>query len=272
MLLISIYTGVHEEAILLPRMIVASPHQDRIAFYGQYIDDGFMIVYGEDEDEVLTFCKDTIKIGSLELTWEISSMSLSFLDMLIYVEPTDKSLQWKPFRKARNNLERIPFASHHPFDVKRGTFYGEMTRMAILSLNAANYVDTIKDLSSIYVQRGYPHPLVQKWIKEQTFKRWHNRFGPPVPKSGSGSLNSYVDPNTKKLLVLKSYFNPVWEPFNVHELARIITTEWTRLLVHQEHNLSRLMNSGSSRAQRVGASQSSTGERSVDNCHSLVIY
>ena len=261
----NIYAGVHEEACILP----AGQHQDRIAFYGRYIDDGFMIVYGEDKDEVLTFCKNTIKIGELELTWEVSETSLAFLDMLIYIEPSDKSIQWKPFRKSRNNLERIPFASHHPFDIKRGTFYGEMTRMAILSSNAANYIDAVKDLSSIYIARGYPVSLVKKWVKEQTSKRWHNRFGKPVvPRVPS--LDSIVDDSTKKLLVLKTHFNPVWEPFNVHELARIITEEWVRQLSNQESRISNLVRSGMPGRRRPAPVSSFLGERSVGPRDQLV--
>jgi hypothetical protein len=82
------------------------------------------------------------------------------------------SLQWKPFCKARNNLERIPFASHHPADIKCGTFLGEMLWMAVLSSSPANYLDALADLSKIYLVREYPYPLVTKWLKENSSKRW----------------------------------------------------------------------------------------------------
>ena len=139
----NIYAGVHEEKILL------SPGNIRTILCSTVII--FMIIYADDNDDCLEFCKRTIKIGNLELTWEISEMTMSFLNMLIYIELTDKSLQWKPFCKSRNNLEQIPFTSHHLFDIKQGIYYGEITHMAILSSNPANYIDTIKDLSSIYI-------------------------------------------------------------------------------------------------------------------------
>jgi hypothetical protein len=105
----------------------------RIPFYGRYIDDGFMIVYTNSPADTLVYAQSLVAFKGIKLTWEVSERSLNFLDLMIYVDPISMSLQWKPFRKARNNLECIPFASHHPADIKRGTFLGEMSRMAVLS-------------------------------------------------------------------------------------------------------------------------------------------
>ena len=194
----NIFASVQEEVFLEKEQNTSC----RIPFYGRYIDDGFMIVYAESAADALAHAQSVVAFHGLELTWEVSERSLNFLDLMVYVDPVTMKLEWRPFRKARNNLERIPFASHHPIDVKRGTFLGEMSRMAVLSSSSANYLDALSDLARIYIARGYPFPLVKKWIKENSARRWANRFS---EKRTSGVTDDLA---ASKLLVLKSTFDP----------------------------------------------------------------
>jgi hypothetical protein len=214
----NIFAAVQEEVFLERDQL----SNRQIAFYGRYIDDGFMIVYAPTSADALAYAQSVVKFHGLELTWEVSDRSLNFLDLMVYVDPVTMKLNWRPFRKARNNLERIPFASHHPIDIKRGTFLGEMSRMAVLSSSSANYLDALSDLARIYLARGYPFALVKKWIRENSAKRWANRFSEKSPSGVTGgSLSS-------KLLVLKSTFDPAWEEFNVHELEDIVVKQWVK--------------------------------------------
>ena len=103
----------------------------RIIFYGCYINDCLSIIYADSEDEALNII-NKLKIGPCIIEWNLSQWSQLFLDMLLFVDKNN-CLQHKPFRKARSHQERIPWISHHPFDVKRGTFIGEMSRLATLS-------------------------------------------------------------------------------------------------------------------------------------------
>ena len=56
-----------------------------------------------------------------------------------------------PYRKAGNYQERVPWISHHPLDVKRGTFIGEMSRLATLSITLSVYKDAIRGLVALYI-------------------------------------------------------------------------------------------------------------------------
>ena len=194
-----------------------------VVFYGRYIDDVFFIVEANSPDHALEICQN-LKIGYgdniLDLTWEVSRYSLPFLDMSIFIEPGNK-LGWRPFRKTRNLLERIPYSSHHPLDVKRGTFQGEMTRLAVLSSDASLYLESLQELADVYISRGYPDVLIRKWLKENAGRRWKNRFE---------DRNSDSTP-ASKLLLLKTIYNPVWDKFNVHALAKVITDEWVERIV-----------------------------------------
>src|SRR5436190_21561313 len=149
-----------------------------------------------------------------------------FLDLLVYLDPTDGSVQHKPFRKQRNHLERIPWISAHPKDVKRGTFIGEMSRLATLCSRFESYREALDDLVLIYVSRGYPVELVRAWLKDNTMKRWINRLGESAFE--------------RDAFVLKSVFNPAWEAFNVHELGQTVAQSWSEPLSHMKGSVDRL--------------------------------
>ena len=149
--------------------------------------------------------------------------------MTIYIDPLTGKIEHRPFRKARSHLERIPFVSHHPFDVRKGTFLGEMSRMAVLSSTPVNYVQALEDLQSIYIARGYPPDLVRRWTKDNITKRWIARLqgtnkDDHATVSSSGVVSGTNHNNT--LLILKTVFNPVWDSFNIHELSDVVVNHW----------------------------------------------
>ena len=109
-----------------------------------------------------------------------------------------------------NHKERIPWASNHPKDVKKGTFIGEMSRMAVLSSKPEHYLEAIRELKALYVARGYPIDLVSKWIKEHCSKRWENR-------------HHEVNQDPGQPFVLKTHYNPAWSTFNIQDLSKCIT-------------------------------------------------
>jgi hypothetical protein len=93
-----------------------------IAFYGRFIDDGSMILYADNAKHALSYAKKLVQFGELTLMWEVSDYSLSFLDMTIYIDQVTGKIEHRPFPKAHSHLEQIPFVSHHPLDVHKGTF------------------------------------------------------------------------------------------------------------------------------------------------------
>jgi hypothetical protein len=132
-----------------------------------------------------------------------------------------------PYRKAGNHQERIPWISAHPLDVKRGTFLGEMSRLAVLSSTMETYLEALRDLISLYIHRGYPADLVHKWYNSNILKRWNEKLeNRPVP--------------TADTLVLKTEYNLAWNYFNAHQLGQTIFnywSEWLRRADTGSHNL-----------------------------------
>jgi hypothetical protein len=140
--------------------------------------------------------------------------------MLVYIDPITNQIEHTPFRKKLNHTERIPFASHHPKDVKKGTFLGEMSRLATLSSKRSHYLDAIRELGLLYIARGYPPDLVNSWIKNYLAIRWSNRLS--EPHKGAESV-----------FVLKSTFNRVWSRFNVQELGQLVKEKWITELLNE---------------------------------------
>ena len=158
-----------------------------------------------------------------EIGWEVSEWHTAFLDLLVYLDPADGSVQHKPYSKPMNHRERIPWASAHPKDVKKGTFTGEMSRLAVLSSKPEHYLEALADLQNLYIARGYPTDLVRKWTKENSNKRWLNRHNKSEPSG--------------EVFVLKSKYNPAWTAFNIHELQNTVVTSWRSSLLKYEGNM-----------------------------------
>lgn len=200
--------GAHFENLVMEDEFMTG----RMPFYGRFLDDVLGVVYAQTHDEALDIAK-RIAFEDVEVEWSASEWHTPFLDMFVYIDPISKQIEHKPYRKPLNHRERIPWASHHPKDVKKGTYVGEMSRLATLSSTIEHYSDAIGDLRSLYVARGYPPDLVKKWTRENYGIRWKNRLNEPK-SSPSGAF------------VLKSHFNPAWSAFNVHEMGKLVIDSW----------------------------------------------
>lgn len=190
--------------------------QPQIPFYGRYIDDCLAIVYASNEQEAVAVMDGMVRFDNCVIEWSASDLFQPFLDMMLYRD--DKgTLQHMPYRKAQNLQERIPWISHHPFDVKRGTFIGEMSRLATLSSTRQHYYNSMKSLVALYVARGYPEPIVLKWLRDNLHERWDKRL-------------SFREATPGGVLVLKTEYNTAWNYFSAKELGDTILNYWREWL------------------------------------------
>jgi hypothetical protein len=192
-----------------------------IPFYGRYIDDCLAIVYAYSEAEALHIVSK-VKFDGCTIEWSASPFSQVFLDMRIYVDK-DLNLQHMPYRKARSHQERIPWISHHPLDVKRGTYIGEMSRLATLCSLRSHYIDAMQSLSALYIKRGYPQELVTKWTSDNMLERWNKRL----------NVN-HIQTNPEDVLVLKTTFNSAWNYFSAKELGDTVLGFWRDWFIRAE--------------------------------------
>lgn len=193
--------------------------EGHLMYFGRYIDDALMIVEADSRQEALEFA-NRISYAPCHIGWEVADHGVPFLDMHMWFSPgPNKSFRvdFAPYRKAFNHLERIPWGSSHPFDVKRGTFYGELSRIAVLSSEWSTYCSAVTECVAIYQSRGYPTTNLMNWVDAKMASCWNERH----------SLSRKKLP--KELLwVLKSRFNPAWEKFNTQDLRTRIVHHWTK--------------------------------------------
>jgi hypothetical protein len=88
-----------------------------------------------------------------------------------------------------------------------------MSRLATLCTRRQEYREAVLDLAHLYIDRGYPIKLINKWIKLNLEIRWANRLRDPEERASS-------------VFVLKSHFNPLWDSFNIHEMWDKIRSSW----------------------------------------------
>ena len=186
-----------------------------IFFYGRYIDDCLAIVYAESETAAVNLLRNLVQFENCVITWDCSDSHAPFLDMMLYKD-ANNTLQHMPYRKRRNHQERIPWISAHPYDVKRGTFLGEMSRLAVLSSKIEHYSEALKGLVTLYIQRGYPVGEVHKWLCSNVSRRWNDRL-----------VDRQAQPKgSADVLVLKSQYNLAWNYFNATQLGDTIFNYW----------------------------------------------
>lgn len=186
-------------------------HPD-VPFYGRFIDDCLAIVYATSETAAINIAK-TVQFDGCTIEWEASESFANFLDMTIYKDE-NLSLQHRPYRKNASHMERIPWISAHPLDVKRGTFLGEMSRLATLSSTFNTYSEALRGLAALYVKRGYPSALVEAWLKNNVANKWAKR------------LEQKTTNDTNDVLVLKTVYNTAWNYFSARELGDRVLGYW----------------------------------------------
>ena len=150
-------------------------HHDQVAFYGRYIDDCFSLVYAESANDAMKLISEMIKFDSCVIEWAVSDSSCQFLDSVIF-KGKNNELRWRPYVKAGNNRERIPWVTHHPMDVRRGVYIGELSRLAVICSHRDIYIEAVKDLNNLFQTRGYPVPLIMSWCRKNMQEHWEKRF------------------------------------------------------------------------------------------------
>ena len=146
-----------------------------IFYYGRYIDDCIAIVYAENNLGAINLLQSLIQFDNCVIEWSPPSDSQLLFDMMLYKD-NHNVLQYMPYHKAGNHQERIPWISTHPLDVKRGTFLGEMSHLAVLSSTMEMYLEALKGFISLYIHRRYPTKLVHKWYYSNLQVRWAKKL------------------------------------------------------------------------------------------------
>lgn len=186
-----------------------------LLYYKRYIDDCIALVAAETLDQALEVVA-RISFEPVRILWSGSEISMDYLDVTVSIDPIGFAVDTRPYRKALSHHERVPWISSHPIDVKRGTYMSELSRLARLSSKVSYYYDAVHDANSIYLARGYPPKVINKWVKQHAAKLWRD----------SRELETTVKSEGVRLWVIKTQFNPALEYVNVRHLQESIEKEW----------------------------------------------
>lgn len=190
------------------------PNVRGLKFYGRFIDDVFALVSAPSLEEARRRVS-AIRFPGLELDWDVSPDRAVFLDVRVFWSYTDQHIGWRPYVKPFNHMERMPWISPHPAHIKRASFIGELSRMALLSSDKSIFRESAHALAAVYADRGYPKDLIKQWLKQHADERWIARLAPRVQSRAENPL------------VIKSEFNPAWHSFPIKDVENILHREWS---------------------------------------------
>jgi hypothetical protein len=175
------------------------PFRKGILSYAWYIDDIFMIVQADSEEDARLLCPD--HIGPLKLLWEVSDTRIHFLDVEVFKMPGATKLHYRPYRKPLNHYSRIPWSSSHPKHIKKSVLGGELARLAVNSSYREDYWQAATEFRDALRLRGWPTHVLHAWFSELLGKRWHNKGLEKEPASD--------------YLALKTKYNPIWDGIKI---------------------------------------------------------
>lgn len=185
-------------------------HLDRLPgnlFYRRYIDDCFVIF---PSDEVV----ESMSYPGLTMVWEHSGLGLSFLDVFFHTHPGTPEICFRPYEKALNHHQYLPWASSHPVSVKKGLVKGELSRIRAICYRQPYFTAWKATFLSRLRLRGWPVQVLKSWGRQV---QWRNFF----PSAGS-------DAKIKGSSILAvSEYNPVWRELSSTDLWRTMRTVWS---------------------------------------------
>jgi hypothetical protein len=177
-------------------------------FYRRYIDDCFVIHPSDELVRSLTF-------PGLTILWEDSGSGLSFLDVFFHTHPGSPEICFRPFEKALNHHQYLPWASNHPLSVKKGMIKGELSRIRAICYKLPYFTTWKRQFLSRLSLRGWPPRALQSWSRQI---QWRNFF----PSAGLAARK------TESRIIAVSEYNPVWDTLSSTEIWQTMRTTWAR--------------------------------------------
>lgn len=191
-------------------------------FYRRYIDDCF-VIYPLDDLVV------SMSFPGLQISWEHSGSGLSFLDVFFHTHPGSPAVCFRPFEKALNHHQYLPWASSHPISVKKGMVKGELSRIRAICYRQPYFLAWKATFMSRLRLRGWPVQVLKSWGRQI---QWRHFF----PNAGLGAKEL----RGSHILAVSEY-NPVWRELSSTDLWRVMRTVWSSVGPEDQPYPSRLL-------------------------------
>jgi len=177
--------------------------------YRRYIDDIFVL---HPDDDVVS---DLIQAPGMKIAWAHSDVGLSFLDAWFHLHQGSTEVCFRPFEKALNHHQYLPWRSSHPLSVKKGMVKGELTRCANICYRESYFKTWKAAFLQRLIKRGWPRQAVHNWGRQVHFHRKRADFGTARARSGD-------------YIIAISRYNPAWNSVSSTDIWQSMLTTWRR--------------------------------------------
>lgn len=177
-------------------------------FYRRYIDDCFVI---NPTDEVVS---RAINCPGLQILWAHSGHGISFLDVYLHTHPEESGVCFRPFEKALNHHQYIPWASSHPISVKKGMIKGELSRIRAICYKQSYFLTWKASFLTRLRLRGWPARALNAWARQV---QWRNFF----PSAGLDAKR------IESRIIAVSQYNPVWNQISSTDIWETMRSTWS---------------------------------------------
>ena len=139
----------------------------------RYIDDIF-VIWPHSQNLFLQFFNELNNFHpTIKYTHELSNQSVNFLDITIFKGKRFSDshiLDLAPYFKPTNRFQYLHFDSCHPSHTFKGLILGEAIRMLRASSDPTIFADAILVIKNALIDRKYPVKLINKTLKQITYK------------------------------------------------------------------------------------------------------
>jgi hypothetical protein len=177
-------------------------------FYRRYIDDCFVIDSSDERVE------NAIRCPGLDIQWAHSGHGISFLDVYFHTHPEEPGICFKPFEKALNHHQYLPWASSHPISVKKGMIKGELSRIRAICYKRSYFLTWKASFLTRLRLRGWPARALNSWARQVQWRNFFPSAGLDAKKTGSR-------------IIAVSQYNPVWNQISSTDIWETMRTTWS---------------------------------------------
>jgi hypothetical protein len=178
-------------------------------FYRRYLDDVFVLHPLDEQVESFISCP------GLVITWQHSAAGLPFLDVFFHNHLGCPEVCFRPYEKALNHHQYLPWVSSHPPSVKKGLMKGELSRIRSICRKKPYFMSWKATFVSRLRMRGWPVRVLKAWGRQV---QWRDNHAILEPVSAENSA-----------IISVSEYNPVWEKISSSDIWQTMQTTWRQL-------------------------------------------
>lgn len=150
---------------LCEKQVVHTRYNDKIKWWGRYIDDILLFWTGSEEELLLFYDFLNTKNRNIKLCIEYSQNSINFLDLTISKGERDK-LHTTVYQKTTDKNTVLKADSFHPKWLKDNIPFGQFQRLRRICDTDSEFENQAKMMSNRFANGGYEAKIVQSAYKK----------------------------------------------------------------------------------------------------------